>query len=243
MKTNSPLLQSVVNTARFLNMADGTGDAYASWLKRFVIFCGKRHPRECGEREIGDFLSWLVNFQDLSASTQHQALCALVWVYKNVLKIELGRFHFQIAKRSRHIPAVLSQEETQSLLKCTKGTTGLMMRLMYGTGCRVGECCHARVKDFDFERLLWTIRDGKGSKDRMADIPESLVPALEHHYERASLIHDSDLEEGFGWIGLPRALERKYPKHAYTLAWQYLFFAADRSTDPKTGNIGRWHPA
>ena len=241
MKTNSPLLQSIMNTARFMNYSDETGAAYASWTKRFVIFCGKRHPQDCGEREIGDFLSWLVNFQNLSASSQHQALCALVFVYKHVLKIELGRFNFTLTQRKRRMPSVLSQTETQALLRCTSGTTGLMLRLMYGTGARVSECCHARVKDFDFERLIWTIREGKGDKDRVADIPVSLVPALQHQVERARLLHEADLADGFGWIGLPRALDRKYPKEAYSLAWQYLFCAANRSIDPKTGNIGRWH--
>lgn len=236
------LLDQVRMTIRKKHYSIRTEQAYVKWTRDYILFHGKRHPTEMGEPEINSFLSSLASTKRVAASTQNQALNAIVFLYKHVLGIELGSFgSIEKAKRPEKLPVVLSKGEVQRLLGRMDGVTGLAAMLLYGTGMRLMECIRMRVKDIDFDRGQIIIREGKGAKDRSTMLPESLVSELKGHLEKVRDIHDNDLENGFGEVYLPGALGKKYPKAPKEWGWQYVFPSTKISKDPRSGKERRHH--
>jgi integron integrase len=190
-----------------------TEQAYLDWIKRFILFHGKRHPENLGSAEVEQFLTHLAVERKVAASTQNQALNAIVFLYTEVLGRELGWLdNVERAKRPRRLPVVLTATEVRALLVRLEGYHWLMASLLYGAGLRLMECVRLRVKDIDFEYAQITVRDGKGDKDRVTMLPESLVTLLKTHLEKVKALHEQDLREGFGEVYLPLAPARKYPR-------------------------------
>jgi integron integrase len=206
------------------------------------LFHKLRHPRELGPPEIEAFLSHLANEQHVSASTQNQALAALLFLYTHVLSVPVARLgDFTRAKRPHRVPAVLTPAETAAVLDEMSGVPALMASLLYGAGLRLLECARLRVKDLDFERLELAVRDGKGRRDRMTMLPERLVEPLRTHLEKVSAQHTADVAAGAGWVELPDALDRKYPNAAREWPWQWVFPATRTYVDAATGRTRRHH--
>jgi len=236
------LLDQIREVMRLKHYALRTEQTYVQWVRRYVVFHGKRHPRELGPAAITPFLSDLAVRLRVSAATQNQALNALVFLYQEVLHLDVGALPTAVrAKRAARLPVVLSRSEVESLLSAMDGTLGMMARLLYGTGMRLMECVRLRVKDVDFERNQIAVRDGKGGKDRVTMLPLSLKPGLADHLVRVQRRHGQDLAEGFGSVYLPEALARKYPGAPRQWGWQYVFPAATRSIDPRSGRQQRHH--
>ena len=209
------LLEQLSDRIRFKHYSIRTEQAYGDWVRRFVLFHGKRHPREMGAREVEAFLTHLAVEGRVSASTQNQAKSALLFLYKEVLETELPWLdEVESAKASKRLPVVLTPEEVQRLLAPIDGTPGLILRLLYGTGMRIMECLRLRVKDVDFARSEILVREGKGFKDRVTMLPEELLTPLRDHLLRVKALHEADVAAGFGEVYLPWALERKYPNAA-----------------------------
>jgi integron integrase len=228
------LLDQLSESIRLKHYSIRTEQAYRGWVRRFILFHGKRHPQEMGAREVEAFLTHLAVEGRVSASTQNQAKSALLFLYKEVLRTDLPWLDdVESAKSGKRLPVVLTPEEVQRLLGPIDGTTGLILRLLYGTGMRMMECLRLRVKDVDFARREILVREGKGFKDRVTMLPERLVAPLGEHLARVKALHAADLAAGFGDVYLPWALERKYPNTAREWAWQYVFVAARRSVDPR----------
>lgn len=236
------LLDQVRDRIRRKHYSLRTEEAYAHWIRRYIFFHGKRHPRAMGAAEVEKFLMHLAVAGRVSASTQNQAMSALLFLYKEVLGQTLPWLdNIESARRSKRLPVVLTREEVEALLQRVHGTAGLMLRLIYGTGMRIMECLRLRVKDVDFARGEIVIREGKGAKDRVTMLPASLVAPLTQHLARVKLLHGSDLRVGYGDVYLPFALARKYPNAGRTWAWQYVFPSSKRSIDPRSGVTRRWH--
>ena len=236
------LLDQVRDRIRLKHYSIRTEDTYVEWIRRFILFHGKRHPREMGATDVEGFLTNLAVQGRVSASTQNQAKSALLFLYKEVLGEELPWLdNIETAKRPQRLPVVLTVEEVRAILAGVEGTGGLILHLLYGTGMRILECLRLRVKDISFTRREIVIREGKGFKDRLTMLPASLVAPLEAHLNRVEQLHISDLREGYGEVYLPYALERKYPKAAREWAWQYVFPSIKRSADPRSGAIRRHH--
>lgn len=236
------LLDQVREVLRVKHYSIRTEDAYVGWIKRFIFFHGKRHPRELGPAEVQAFLSHLAVEGQVAASTQNQALNALVFLYNEVLHMELGALDELVrARRPKRIPVVLTKEEVQRVNAAMTGTSQLMARLLYGAGLRLMECLRLRVKDVDFAANHIIVRNGKGDQDRVTMLPTTLKPALSQHLERVKILHEKDLVDGYGAVYLPEALDRKYPNAARQWVWQYVFPSNTRSTDPRSGIQRRHH--
>lgn len=236
------LLDRLREAIRALHYSRRTEEAYTHWTKRFIYFHGKRHPGSMGHAEVTAFLNYLAADRKVAASTQNQALSALLFLYKNVLNSDLPWLDDLVrAKRPERLPVVLTREEVQDLLSAMEGVNWLMASLLYGTGMRLMECLRLRVKDIDFGYHQILVRDGKGQKDRITLLPELLVESLQKQLQRARKIHETDLREGFGEVHLPYALARKYPRAGYEWGWQYVFPSKNRSTDPTDEVIRRHH--
>ena len=236
------LLDRLRDAIRVRHYSIRTEDAYVQWVRRFIFFHNKRHPDEMGRAEVEAFLTHLAVEGKVAAATQNQALNAIVFLYKQVLKREVGQFENLVwAKRSPRVPVVLTVGEVKSVLERIDGVPGLMARILYGSGLRLMECCQFRVKDVDFGYRQITVRDGKGHKDRVTMLPASLAEPLKTHLERVRAIHDQDLADGHGDVYLPNALERKYPNANREWGWQYVFPASRRSVDPRSGVVRRHH--
>ena len=221
------LLERVCARMRRLGMALRSEDAYVGWIRRFILANGKRHPRELGEREVGAFLTDLAVCRRVAASTQNQALSSLLFLYREVLGIELPWMDgIRRAKRPERLPTVLGHEEVHALLGELSGVCWLQARLLYGTGLRLMECLRLRVKDVDFARHEIAVRHGKGGKDRRTMLPAILEAPLRAQLAGAQRLHERDLELGFGAVWLPDALARKYPNAPREWAWQYVFPAS-----------------
>lgn len=219
-----------------------TEEAYVDWARRFILYHSKRHPKEMGAEEVRDFLSYLATERKVSASTQNQAKSALLFLYREVLNIELPWLDEVIAaKTSKRLPVVLTPTEVRRLLAATSGTMGLVISLLYGTGMRLLEGLRLRVKDVEFERREIIVREGKGNKDRVTVLPENLVLPLKAHLEKVKALHQRDLDAGFGEVYLPDALARKYPGAGRAWGWQFVFPSAVRSVDPRSGVERRHH--
>jgi integron integrase len=219
-----------------------TEQSYVDWVRRFILFHRKRHPAEMGAAEIRDFLSHLAVDRGVSASTQNQAKSALLFLYREVLKVELPWLdEVVVAKSAKRLPVVLTQVEARALLNEMSGTMGLIAGLLYGTGMRLLEGLRLRVKDVEFSRREIIVREGKGNKDRVTVLPENLVLPLKTYLEKVRALHERDLEAGFGEVFLPDALAVKYPNAAKAWGWQFVFPSSVRSLDPRSGVERRHH--
>ncbi|MER2600465.1 MAG: integron integrase [Caldilineales bacterium] len=236
------LLEEVRDAIRLKHYSSRTGDTYAQWIKRFILFHDKRHPKEMGAEEVAAFLTWLATEQKVAASTQNQALSALLFLYRHVLHQPI---HFQsdivYAKQPEHLPTVLTKDEVQRLLSKMSGVPKLMSQLLYGSGMRLSECTRLRVKDIDFVRHEILVHDAKGMKDRVTMLPASLVAPLQDHLAQVKLLHERDLAKGFGSAPLPFALDRKYPHAEREWGWQFAFPSARMAKDEESGIVRRWY--
>lgn len=236
------LLDQVRARIRVKHYSIRTEDQYVFWIKRFIFFHGKRHPRELGAAEVEAFLSDLAMNGRVAASTQNQALSALLFLYREVLELELPWLdNITRAKPSQRLPVVLTPAEVRAVLDRMDGVYGLMARLLYGTGMRLMEGVRLRVKDVDFGRNEILIRDGKGAKDRVTMLPAALAGALQEHLARRRVIYEDDLRDGKAAVWLPDALEKKYPNAATEWSWQFVFCSGSHSTDPRSGAVRRHH--
>ena len=219
-----------------------TERAYEGWVVRFIAFCDNADPQGLGNAEVLAFLQHLAVARQVAASTQNQALNALVFFYDNIVKQPVGDLDGIVrAKRPQRLPVVLTRDEVAALLKCLQGTHGLMAALLYGTGMRLMECIRVRVKDIDFAYRQIVVRNGKGQKDRVVPLPQRPVQALRQHLETVERFHQTDLQLGYGAVFLPNALARKYPQAAREWGWQYVFPSTRLSVDPRSGAIRRHH--
>jgi integron integrase len=219
-----------------------TEEAYVDWARRFILFHGKRHPREMGAAEVSAFLTHLATVRQVSPSTQNQAKAALLFLYKRVLGVELPWLDEVVqAKVKKRLPVVLTPREVRALLNELNGTMWLIVSLLYGTGMRLLEGLRLRVKDVEFERREIVVREAKGGKDRVTMLPENLIAPLQDQLARAKKLHDEDLAAGYGEAWLPDALAVKYPKAGKAWGWQYVFPSTVRSTDPRSGAVRRHH--
>ena len=235
-------LEQCREVMRFRRLALRSEQAYLEWIKRFILFHRKRHPKDMGVAEVRAFLTDLAARRQVSASTQNQALNALLFLYRHVLDREMEFVEgFERARRSQRMPVVLTKAEVRRLLTAVAVKYRLFFQLLYGTGLRLMEGLRLRVKDVDFERHQITVRDGKGAQDRMAILPETLEPALREHLERVRLLHEKDLAEGLGAVYLPGALRRKYPNAEREWIWQWFWPGKVISIDPLDGQRKRHH--
>jgi integron integrase len=219
-----------------------TEETYVHWIKRFIYFSGRRHPRELGAPEVTAFLNYLAREREVAAATQNQALSALLFLYREVLGQPLPWLEdLDRAKRPARLPSVLTRDEVQRLLGQMQGVKWLMASLLYGAGLRLRECLKLRVKDADFGYRQILVRDGKGAKDRVTMLPQSVIEPLQAHLVRVKSLHERDLAAGYGDVELPDALARKYPKAPYEWAWKFVFPSHRLSTDPRSGVIRRHH--
>jgi integron integrase len=236
------LLDQVRAVMRLQHLSLATEQSYVQWIKRFIIFHKMRHPLEMGAAEIREFLTHLAVRLEVTASTQNQALYALLFLYSQVLHKDIGPVdQIERAKKPKRLPEVFTPEEARSVIAQLHGTNRLMASLLYGSGLRLMECLRLRVKDCDFERHQITVREGKGDKDRVTMLPLSLRERLKEHLVKINLLHEEELREGFGTVYLPSALSRKYPNAEREWKWQYIFPASKRSIDPCSGVERRHH--
>ncbi len=240
----SQLLEQVRNAVRTRHYSIRTEEAYIRWIREYILFFDKRHPTELGAKEISAFLSHLAVGRNVAASTQNQALSALLFLYREVLSLPIGWVDdVERAKRPKRLPVVFTKEEVKAVLGYLRADMWLMSSLLYGSGLRLMECVRLRVKDIDFAQLQIVVREGKGDKDRITMLPATLVQPLERQLERAKALHEVDVREGFGHVYLPYALTRKYPNADREWGWQYVFPASKRSVDPRSGREQRHHLA
>ena len=236
------LLDRVRLVIRARHYSPRTETAYVAWIRRFILFHGKRHPVEMGEPEVTQFLSALASERHVSASTQNQALSALLFLYADVLGRDLDWLDRIVrAQRPVRVPVVLSRAEVAAVLSRLRGDCWLMASLMYGSGLRVLERAGLRVKDLDLDRLELVVRDGKGRKDRVSVLPQALRMLLARHLERVKRVHEADLRAGRGGVALPDALGVKYPRAAWEWGWQWVFPATRVYIDQATGERRRHH--
>lgn len=236
------LLDQVREVIRRKHYSIRTEEAYVHWIRQFILFHHKRHPQEMDTPDIEAFLNHLAIQQNVAASTQNQAFSAILFLYQQVLKKELSQpVNALRAKKPQRLPTVLTRQEVKQVLAALNGSHQLMAQLLYGAGLRLMECVRLRVKDLDFEQRLIVVRDGKGAKDRVTMLPDSLHAPLRQQLALTKALHEYDLANGRGAVYLPFALERKYPNANREWNWQYVFPAQELSTNPRTGAIRRHH--
>lgn len=236
------LLDQLRDAIRLKHYSYSTEKTYLHWVRRYVLYHNKRHPAELGVAEIEAFLTHLAKDEHVSASTQNQALNALLFLYRYVLQIELPvPLHALRAKRPELLPTVLSKDEVSRILAGMRGLHQLMAKLLYGCGLRLMECLRLRIKDIDFEQSQIIVREGKGEKDRTTMLPSSLIQPLKEQIAYVKVLHEQDLRRGYGSVELPFALARKYPNADKEFGWQYLFPSERLSADPRSGIVRRHH--
>ena len=236
------LLDQVRAAIRIRHYSIRTEEAYVHWIVAFIRFQQMRHPREMGAREVTAYLSYLAMQRDVAASTQRQALSALLFLYKQVLEIDLPWLDDLVRpKKPARLPTVLNRDEVSRVLDAVRPEHALMARLLYGTGMRLMECLRLRVKDVDFIRREILVREGKGNKDRVTMLPQSLVAPLQEQLRRARVLYEHDRANGSAGVYLPHALSRKYPDAGESWAWFWVFPAAGLSIDPRSGIERRHH--
>jgi len=236
------LLDQVRDAIRTLHYSDRTEEAYVGWIRRFILYHGKRHPAQMGKAEITQFLTALAVERHVSASTQNQALAAVLFLYQHVLGCDPGWLEDIVrAKRPQRLPVVLTHAEVGALLAALKGVRWMMTMLLYGSGLRLEECLRLRVKDVEFTRNEIVVRDGKGKKDRVTMLPGAVKEPLTRHLEHVRELHNGDLRAGFGRLQLPEALDRKYPNAGREWGWQWVFPASRICRDPQFGAPQRYH--
>jgi integron integrase len=236
------LLDSVRSAIRLRHYSYRTEKAYVDWIRRFILFHARRHPRDMGGDEVRDFLSHLANARQVSPATQAQALAALLFLYKRVLNVDLPWIDDVVrAHRPKRLPTVLTREEARQVIAQMSGTHRLIAGLLYGSGLRLLEALRLRVKDIDLYHRRVMVRDGKGMKDRVTILPESVADELKVHLKNVKLLHEHAVQRGIAGVELPHALSRKYPRAHLQWGWQYVFPAARPSVDPRTGTQRRHH--
>lgn len=236
------LLDQVRAQLRLNHYSYRTEETYVDWIRRFILFHGKRRLKNMGAAEIESFISHLAAERNIATATQNQALSAILFLYKYVFKQEIEKPPSLVRPgRPRRLPTVLTSAEVGRILDQMHGTAKIMTKLLYGSGLRLMECMRLRVKDLDFEHRQIIVRDGQGEKDRVTVLPESVVAELSVHLEDVRALHEKDLREGYGEVHLPDALGLKYPNAGREWIWQYVFPASQRSTDPQTGAVRRHH--
>lgn len=236
------LIDQLIAALRTRHYSPRTEQAYVMWVKRFIRFHELRHPRDMGPAEVNTYLTHLATVSKVSSSTQTQALAAILFLYRRVLGIELGDLGEIVrARRSRHVPIVMTRSEARAVLSMMSGDTHLMASLLYGSGLRLSECIALRVQDVDLSRGEIVVFNGKGSKDRVTMLPDSLKRPLREHLARVRTLHDRDLAAGYGRVAVPESLARKYPNAAVDWRWQWVFPQRHRWRDPRTGQQGRHH--
>lgn len=240
----SQLLEQVRMAVRTRHYSIRTEEAYIRWIREYILFFDKCHPAELGAKEISAFLSHLAVERNVAASTQNQALSALLFLYREVLALPIGWVDdVERAKRPKRLPVVFTREEVKAVLGHLRAEMWLMASLLYGSGLRLMECVRLRVKDVDFVQFQITVREGKGDKDRITMLPQTLAGPLQRQLERAKALHEMDVREGLGRVHLPYALARKYPNADREWGWQYVFPASRRAVDPRSGREQRHHLA
>ncbi len=240
--TPPKLLEQVVAKMRIKHYSLRTEKTYVDWIKRFIWHHGKRHPKEMGAAEVEAFLTYLAIERNVSASTQNQAKSALLYLYKEVLAIELPWLDkVTQANAPKRLPVVLTQAEVQAVLSRLDGTMWLIASLLYGSGLRIMEVLRLRVKDVDFARREILVREGKGFKDRVTMLPLSLVEPLKSHLLKVQALHKEDLTTGHGAVFMPMALDKKYPNAGTDWRWQYCFPSIKLSVDPRSKVVRRHH--
>jgi integron integrase len=236
------LLDRVRATLRARHYSPATEKSYVGWVRRFLAFHQFRHPQEMGAAEITEYLSYLATEREVGASTQNQALAALLFLFRDVLELDVAGLDGVVrAKRPQHLPLVLTREEVHTVLARMEGVPRLMASLLYASGLRVTECARLRVKDVDFGRGEILVRNGKGAKDRVSVFPRGLRDPLGEHVQRVRSQHQADLANGAGSVSLPDALDEKYPNAHREWPWQWVFPARSIKRDQKTGRWGRYH--
>ncbi len=236
------LLDQLRDACRVRHYSIRTEDAYHDWARRFILFHGKRHPAEMGAVEINQFLTHLAVAGHVAASTQNQAFSAILFLYQKVMEADPGVIAGAIrAQRPKRLPVVMTRDEVRAVLGQMDGTNRLIGLLLYGSGVRLLECLRVRVKDLDFTLNQFTVREGKGDKDRRTMLPASMHRELTEHLQRVRLLHEDDVRKGFGEVYLPHALDRKYPNAAKEWKWQFVFPSSKLSVDPRGGKRRRHH--
>ena len=237
------LLDQYRDSIRLKQYSPRTEKTYTQWVREYILFHNKRHPREMGVSEINQFITHLVVERKTSASTQNQALSAILFLYRNLLNIELDQtaLKFIRPKRGKRVPTVLSVQEARTIIASLTGAYKLMVQILYGSGLRLMECLRLRVKDIDFENHSIIVYDGKGGDDRITMLPGSIVAPLREHLDQIKAIHQKDLSLGFGSAYIPPGLDKKYPVAHKQWIWQYIFPASTLYTDPLTGITRRHH--
>lgn len=235
------LIQRYREELQVRHYARRTVNTYEQWLRRFLRFHGLRHPREMGSSEVNDFLNHLAVDLQVSASTQNQALSALLFLFRELFERDLELDGVVRARTRKRLPVVLSEGEVKAVRQRLEGVPALVVGLLYGSGLRLMEALRLRVKDLDFERRELVVRDGKGGKDRLTMLPQSQIAALRHHLLDVRRLHQGDLAAGWGRVLMPYALARKYPNADREWAWQWVFPQQKRWLDPRTGVQGRHH--
>ena len=241
-KHTSPFLTEVQRLIRLRQLSYATEKSYLGWIRRFIIWSKKQHPSELGSAEVSAFLSYIATERHVSVSTQNQALNALVFLYKYVLKRDIGDItEIARASRPRRIPTVLTREEVKQVLDELSGTTWLIATLLYGSGLRISECLRLRIKDIELDRKQIVVRQSKGFKDRIAILPKKLLPHLERQINEVSKIHRIDVRDKRSGVSIPESLRNKFPNLSITLGWYYLFPSATYSLDPRSQLSFRHH--
>ncbi len=243
MTDNSPKLMDRLKTMiRLKHYSPKTEKSYCYWVRQYIYFHNKKHPKDMGEVEIRAFLNHLAVDKQVAASTQNQALCAIIFLYREVLQINIGEIEkITWAKKPKRLPIVFSQKEVQHILENLSGVYKLMVMLLYGAGLRLKECLELRVKDIDFDNNQIFIRDGKGFKDRYTILPGSVIEDLKNHVKSVIATHETDITNGYNSVYLPYALEKKYPNAGNEIGWHYLFPGNNISRDPVSGIERRHH--
>jgi integron integrase len=242
MDASPRLLDQVREKIRLKHYSYRTEQQYLGWIRRYILFSGRRHPRDLGPADVEAFLSHLVTDRSVAAATQNQALAALLFLYRQVLGIELPWLQNVVrSKVPRRLPVVLTREEVRAVLGHLEGEVWLVASLLYGSGLRLMEALRLRVKDIEFSRRQITVREGKGGKDRVTMLPTGLVESLREHLARVQERHRVAVAQGYGGVALPDALDRKYPRAHLEWGWQYVFPARRPSIDPRSGVHRRHH--
>ena len=236
------LLDQVRTQLRVMHYAYATEKSYCHWIKRFIIFNGKQHPSGLSAESVANFLSFLAVKERVSASTQNQALCGILFLYRYVLGIELGDIgSFNFSNTPKRLPTVLSKQEVQALLSNTRGIYRTLSTLLYGAGLRQNEVLRLRIADISFDRGELTVRNGKGGKDRITMLPSGCIEGIKLAIEKSRKLFNEDMDQGINHVWLPNALNKKYPNAGKEFRWRFIFSSNNVSRDPRSGNTGRHH--
>ncbi len=239
---NKKLMDQVSDALRTKHYSYRTEQTYKDWIKRYILYHHKRHPKDMAETEIRAFITHLTSDRKVAASTSNQALSAILFLYRTVLQIDITLPpDLSNAARPKRLPTVLTHAEAIKIIDNMRGIPRTMTKILYGSGLRLTECLRLRIKDIDFDNRQIIVRGGKGDNDRLTILPQSLIPELKHILQDVKAIHQKDLAEGYGETLLPNALSQKYTAASKELKWQYLFPASQRSIDPLTGQTRRHH--